>query len=102
MAHGAAVVKYGAVDEETEDEIKGYCAASDNFGNFYAQLCFMGAAGTMLIVSTLTEQGCELDALRVSLCAIPIALISIVVGAAHNYLLDKRLDKKHSASGPEA
>ncbi len=96
MAHGAAVVKYGAVDEETEDEIKGYCAASDNFGNFYAQLCFM------LIVSTLTEQGCELDALRVSLCAIPIALISIVVGAAHNYLLDKRLDKKHSASGPEA
>lgn len=95
MSHGAAIVKYGSVDERTEEEIKGYCAASDNFANFFAQNCFMGSAGVMLIVSTLVEQGCEVDALKISLCSVPIALISLIVGAVHNNMLDRRLDKKY-------
>lgn len=95
MAHGAAIVKYGEIDEKTEDQLKGYCAASDNFANFFAQNCFMGSAGTMLIVSTLVEQGCDVNALQIAMCSVPIALISIVVGAAHNYLFDKRLDGKY-------
>lgn len=98
MAHGAAVVKYGEVDGQTEDEIKGYCAASDNFANFYAQNCFMGAAGTMLIVSTLVEQGYDVDALKISMCSVPIALISLVIGALHNHFLDKKLDKKYAGT----
>jgi uncharacterized membrane protein len=95
MAQGAAIVKYGELDKETEDELKAYCAASDNYGNFYAQLCFIGAAGTLLIVSTLSEQGCDIDALQVAMCSIPIAVISIVVGAVNNHLLDRRLDRKY-------
>lgn len=37
MAQAAAVVQYGKLDEKTEDDIKGMCAGSENYGNFFAQ-----------------------------------------------------------------
>lgn len=95
MAQGAAQVRYGEVDEADEEEIKAYCAASDNYGNFYAQNCFMGNAGTMLIVSTLVEQGYDVDALQIALCSIPVALVSVLAGAVFNWRLDRHLDKKY-------
>ena len=66
MAQAAAVVQYGKLDEKTEDDIKGMCAGSENYGNFFAQNCFMGSSGTLLIVSTLTEQGYPVDALQIA------------------------------------
>ena len=57
MAQAAAVVQYDKLDEKTEDQIKGMCSGSENYGNFFAQNCFMGSSGTLLIVSTLSEQG---------------------------------------------
>ncbi len=90
----AAVVRYGELDEKTEDDIKGYSAASENFGNFFAQNCFMGASGTLLIVSTLVEQGVEVNALQIAMMSIPIAVIAFVVGVIHNHLFDKKLNKR--------
>lgn len=55
MANAAAVARYGKVDDKLEDEIKGLSASAENFGNFFAQNCFMGSSGTLLIVSTLNE-----------------------------------------------
>ena len=55
MAQVTAIAKYGDIDEDTEDEIKGMVAATENYGNFFAQNCFMGASGTLLIVATLNE-----------------------------------------------
>ena len=53
MAQAAAIANFGEVDEETVDKIKGASAASENYGNFFAQNVFMGASGTLLIASTL-------------------------------------------------
>lgn len=99
MAQGAAIARYKRVDEVSEDEIKGYCAASDNFGNFFAQNCFMGASGTLLIVSTLTEQGHTVNALQIAMMSIPVAVISVLVGLVHNHFLDSRLKSRLSGSG---
>ena len=52
MAQGAAVAQYGQISEEDEDKIKGMAAGTENYGNFFAQNCFMGSSGTLLIVST--------------------------------------------------
>ncbi|AEC01684.1 DUF969 domain-containing protein [Parasphaerochaeta coccoides] len=91
MAQGAAVAKFGKIDEKTEDTIKGYSAAGENFGNFFAQNCFMGASGTLLIVSTLVEQGYEVNALQIATMSIPIAVVSVLVGWVHAILLDRKL-----------
>lgn len=93
MAEGAAVAKYGEIDDKTSDTIRGASAAAENYGNFYAQNCFMGASGTLLIVSTLVEQGQEVTALQIATWSIPIAVISVIVGVWRNLSLDKKLEK---------
>lgn len=53
MAQGAAVSKYGELDEETQDDIKAMVAAADNFGNFFAQNIFVANSG---VLNTLTME----------------------------------------------
>ena len=93
MAEGAAAAKYGKVTDAMSDQIKGASAGAENYGNFFAQNCFMGSLGTLLIVSTLVEQGfTQVDALAIAKWSIPVAVISFVVGAVRNIVLDKKLD----------
>ena len=93
MAEGAAVAKFGDIDDKTSDVIRGASAAAENYGNFYAQNCFMGSSGTLLIVSTLVAQGYEVTALQIATWSIPIAVISILVGAWRDLTLDGKLAK---------
>ncbi len=91
MAEGAAAAAYGEISDEVSDTIRGASAGAENYGNFFAQNCFMGASGTLLIVSTLVEQGYEVTAAQIAGWSIPIAVISVVVGAVRALLLDKKL-----------
>lgn len=100
MAQAAAVAKYGELDEKTEDEIKGMAAGTENYGNFFAQNCFMGSAGTLLIVSTMNEifasNGIanEITANQVAIQSIPIAVISVVVGVIYALWYDAKMKKR--------
>lgn len=95
MAQAASVAKYGELDEKTEDIIKGASAASENYGNFFAQNVFMGASGTLLIASTMAEQGyMEVTAVKVALWSIPVAIISVILGILKNMQLDKKITSR--------
>lgn len=95
MAQAAAVARLDHVDEKAEDEIKGMTAASENFGNFFAQNCFMGASGTLLIVSTLNEQGfAEVTAPQIAMWSVPIAVISVLAGIVYSYLFNQKLKRR--------
>ena len=98
MANAAAVSEFGSLKEKTVDKIKGYAAASENFGNFFAQNCFMGSPGVLLIVSTLAEQGYEITPVNIVMLSIPIALIALLVSVSHNFMLDYSLKKEYSAN----
>ena len=94
MAQAAAVVQYKELDEKSEDQIKGMCAGSENYGNFFAQNCFMGSSGTLLIVSTLSEQGYPVDALQIAGQSVPIAVISAAVGVIYALIFDQILKRR--------
>ncbi len=94
MAQAAAQAKYGPLPTKTEDQIKGMAAANENFGNFFAQNCFMGASGTLLIVSTLNEQGLtDVNALNISGASWYIFGAAVILGVMYNYLLDRRQER---------
>ena len=100
MAEGAAIAKYGdRPDGKTEDMIKGAACAMENYGNFFAQNCFMGASGTLLIVSTLVEQGFDVNALQIAAASWPVAIIAIFVGIIQNIVLDRRIKAKYGKTG---
>jgi uncharacterized membrane protein len=99
MAQGAAVAKYGEITEVEEDMIKGMAAGAENYGNFFGQNCFMGASGTLLIISTLNEQGYTVDALQIAGQSVPIAVISVVVGVAYALLFDVVMKRKYAKGG---
>lgn len=99
MAEGSAVAEHGELSTETEDTIRGAAAAAENYGNFFAQNCFLGASGTLLIVATLVEQGYDVTALQIAKWSIPVAVISVIVGAVRNLLLDKKIAKLQGKGG---
>ncbi len=96
MAQGAAIAKYGEIDEQTEDEIKGLCAANENYGNFFAQNCFMGASGTLMIVTTLSDQGFEVNALQIASQSVLIAVCAVLAGICFNLMHDAKLNRRFS------
>ena len=99
MAQGAAVARFGKIAPEDEVKIKGLAAATENYGNFFAQNCFMGSSGTLLIVSTLNEQGYQVDALQIAGQAVPIAVISVVVGVLWGLLFDVAMKRRYGTKG---
>ncbi len=102
MAQGAAVAQFGQIDQTDEDKIKGMAAATENYGNFFAQNCFMGSSGTLLIVSTLNEQGYMVDALQIAGQSVPVAVISVIVGVVYALLLDAAMKRKYAKGGKRA
>lgn len=91
MAQGAAIGKYGEVDEETEELIKVSAAAADNYGNFFAQNLFLANSGVLLIIGTLEELGYTVDALGIVNASIPIAIVALIFGFIQNSYVDKKI-----------
>jgi uncharacterized membrane protein len=95
MALGTARLHEGRVTDEQEIErVKGASGASENYGNFFGQNLFFGAAGVALVVATLGEHGLVVDPRRASRWTIPIAVASIVVAAVQYWLLDRWLRRR--------
>ena len=51
----------------------------------------MGCCGTLLIVSTLTEQGYPVDALQIAGQSVPIAVFAVIVGVIYALIFDQIL-----------
>lgn len=96
MAQGAAISKYGPLDESDEESIKAYAAAVENYGNFFAQNIFIANGGVLLIVSTLEKLNYNVDPSDVAKSSVPIEICTFVVVFIFNYLLDRKLTKKYA------
>lgn len=101
MAIGAAEASTGAksiddVQPELVDKIKAASAASENYGNFYGQNLNPVQAGVLLVASTLNGLGLAVTTFEVVLFAIPIATISIILGAIQFSLFDRRIHKREN------
>lgn len=97
MAEGAAIAKYGKLDEEDIDRIKGFSAAADNIGNFFGQNVFMANSGVLLIVGTLESINITADPLKIAQASIPVAIAAFILCIVQNYLLDKKLQRKYNS-----
>jgi uncharacterized membrane protein len=78
---------------EVKDRVKAGAGASENYGNFFGQNLFFGAAGVALTVSTLNDHGLVVDPRLVSLWSMPIAIASLLVGFVQYSLFDRWIER---------
>ena len=96
MALGAAKVRSNGVESEAAERIRAVTAASENYGNFFAQNLFFGASGVALVVTTLQQHGLVVDPRRVARWSIPVAIASVVLAAVQYWRLDRWLARRRA------
>jgi uncharacterized membrane protein len=95
MSLGAAEAEFRApsaeeLPEEVVEEIKAANSASENYGNFYGQNLSPVQPGILLVFGVLNGLGYAVSVWSLVLYAIPIATISVLLGAVQFCLLDRR------------
>ncbi len=94
MAQAASVARKGTeLTKQEEEELKGLSAATENFGNFFAQNCFPAASGVVLIQGTLVELGYEVTLQSIAAAAIPIMIITIILTLIQVNYFDRKIAK---------
>src|SRR5690606_15027407 len=101
MTQASAEAKYGEMDEQDVERIKARSAATENFGNFFAQNTFIAASGVLLIAGTMKSLGYDISAVAVAQASIPVALIALVFVATSNMLFDRKLQNKYGKKPTE-
>jgi uncharacterized membrane protein len=91
MAETAAAPETGELDEETRYAVRAMAAASDNVAVFFSEDIFVAIGSVLLMVAFFASNGIVMDAIHISLWAIPTAICAFVVQAVRLWLFDRRL-----------
>lgn len=102
MSLGAAeaIASAKSVESLPSDEvekIKAANAASENYGNFYGQNLSPVLPGILLVYGVMNALGYPIGVWSLVLYAIPIASISVILGALQFWLLDLRERRRLAA-----
>lgn len=100
MAEGAAETEHGPLTDKARFRIRGMAAGTDNVGLFFGEDIFIAIGSIVLIVGFLEQAGVRVEALHVSLWAIPTALVALVVHGARLLMFDRQV--KRDMAAPDA
>lgn len=91
----AAASKEEELDEDEKDDVRALSAASENFGNFFGQLMFIGAGGLLLVKGVFEDNNYKMDLADMFIWAIPTAIAAFIIFSIYVLYQDKKLkDKK--------
>ncbi len=79
MAEAAAISQTPNLTKSQASKVRAFSAMSENFGNFFSQLLFIGSGGLFLIKGVLEEHGYVLEIENLYLWAMPTAIASLFV-----------------------
>ncbi|MDB5477402.1 MAG: hypothetical protein JWP49_2913 [Phenylobacterium sp.] len=94
MAESAAEMRLGELSDETRHAIRAQAAATDNIGVFFGEDIFLAFGSVLLMVGVLASSGVTLDPLRLSMWAIPTAVVAFVIHGARLMLFDRALRRR--------
>ena len=100
MAEGAAETRYGPLTDRMRFRIRGMAAGTDNIGLFFGEDIFIAIGSIVLIVGFLEQAGIRVEALHVSLWAIPTAIATLLVHGVRLWLFDRALDREAARPAP--
>ena len=96
MAETAAAADGAPPDEATRHAVRAMSAATDNVAVFFSEDIFVAIGSVLLMVGFLSSSGIVIDAIRLSVWAIPTALCAFAVQAVRLVLFDRRLKRRRA------
>ncbi|MGH8200125.1 MAG: DUF969 domain-containing protein [Steroidobacteraceae bacterium] len=100
MAEAAAEVRLGPLSASTRYLIRAYAASADNVGAFFGEDIFIAVSSILLIKGFLQQSGYDIAPLRLSLWAIPTALMAFAIHGLRLLRLDARLKRLAGEKSP--
>ncbi|HJU09094.1 MAG TPA: DUF969 domain-containing protein [Rhodanobacteraceae bacterium] len=104
MAEAAAEKRGAPLDQNERDDVRAFCAATDNVGLFFGEDVFIALGAVLLIQGFYAQHGIELQPLQIALWALPTAIAAFLIHGARIVLFARRIaqDKLTSTSTPAA
>lgn len=93
MAEAAAEVRVGPISDRVRYLIRAYAASADNVGAFFGEDIFIAIASILLIKGFLQQSGFDIPPLRLSLWAIPTALMAFAIHGVRLWRLDALIER---------
>jgi uncharacterized membrane protein len=93
MAEGAAEAEYGPLSDKARFRIRGMSAATDNIGLFFGEDIFIAIGSIVLMVGFLEQAGITVEALHISLWAIPTAIAAFIVHGVRLWMFDRAVKR---------
>ncbi|ROV58164.1 DUF969 domain-containing protein [Vibrio ponticus] len=102
MSEAAAEKASPNLADEKRQTIRALSAASENFGNFFSQLLFIGTGGLLLIKGVMGDNQLDVKLETMALWALPTAIASFVVFGIYTKYISARLNKATTAETTNA
>ena len=91
MAEAAAEGEAGDLPEPARQTIRAMAAATDNIGLFFGEDIFLAIGSILLMVGFLAQSGIVLEPLRLSVWAIPTAIVAFLIHSVRLILFERGL-----------
>ncbi|MGH8162854.1 MAG: DUF969 domain-containing protein [Rhodanobacteraceae bacterium] len=79
MAEGAAEKRGASLDENERNNVRAFCAGTDNIGLFFGEDVFIALGAVLLIQGFYAQHGIVLQPLQIALWALPTAIAAFLI-----------------------
>lgn len=93
MAEGAAESRLGSLSAPLRHLVRAYAASADNVGVFFGEDIFIAIASILLIKGFLAQSGFDIAPFKLSVWAIPTALLAFAIHGVRMWRLDAKLER---------
>ena len=94
MALAAAEQQHREIDEDSQEKVKAFSAATDNVGVFFGEDIFIAIGSIVLIQATMATYGIVLAPLELAIWAIPTAIAAFLIHGFRLLRLDRTLRRR--------
>lgn len=98
MAEAAAEARGPPLTTDKRNDVRAFCAATDNIGLFFGEDVFVALGAVLLIQGFYAQQGIELQPLQIALWALPTAIAAFVIHGIRVVLFARRIARPGPAS----
>ena len=102
LAESAAEAKFGPLPARVRNLVRAHAQATDTVGLFFGEDIFIAIGSILLIRGFLGSSGVNVDALSLSLWAIPTAIAAFLIHGVRLLRLDARLRRETDRAASEA